>query len=195
MTNKTADSGPRMRIDVTQNEKNVAKTLKAEFKKIMSELSQSVKILIKLRDAIVSQRPSKDDLENTYRGRLLRYRLTIREGFNQLLNHVKKSMELMNQVSDPNMLRLREVLMAEIGELTNGVESILDLLKEVEREGFTQALERIVAQIEKREESIKDIIDNQLFGHIEQNILGKIKISDLKLKIQKRSRIIKQLVR
>lgn len=195
MTNKIADSGPRMRIDVSQREKDVAKTLKAEFKTIMVELSESVKVLIKLRDAIVSQRPSKEELENTYRGRLLRYRLTIKEKFNHLLSHVKQAMKLMNQVSDPNMIRLREILVAEIGELTNGVEAILDLLKEVERDGFTQALERIVAQIEKREESIQDVIDNQLFGHIEQNILGKIKISDLKLKIIKRSRIIKQLVR
>ena len=195
MNTKTAESGPRMSVDVTQKEKTVAKSLKKEFKQILRDLDDAVEVLGDLRDALVEQRPSKEDLKGTYKGRLLRYRSKIQKAFNSFLTHTKSGMEMMNQVSDPNMIRLREIMVAEIGELSDGTESLLDLLKETDRDGFTQSMEKLVAQIEKRQESIIDVIDNQLFNHIEQNILGRMKISELRTKIRKRSRIVKQLMR
>jgi hypothetical protein len=200
MKNKTAESGPRMTLEITPQERAVAKTLKKEFKQILRELEDSVEVLFELRDAIVEQRPSKEDLKNTYRGRLLRYRRKIVEVFNVFLTHLKKALEMIsgtkgtNRIGDPELLSLKNIVLTEVGELSDGVETVLDILDEVGREGFTKTLEQVCSQLEKRQKSIVDVIDNQLFNHIDNNILGKMKIGELRTNIRKRSRLIRQLL-
>lgn len=190
-----ADTGPRMNLDITPKERQAANKAKSEFKKILQELENAIKTVTTLRDAVVEERPSKEDLKNKYKGRLLRYRRKIRDAFNVFLQHTKDALEDLQNISDPEMERLREILIAEIDELSDGVEAILDLLDEVEKEGFTKTLEAITAQLEKRYQSISEVIESQLFGHIEQDILGKMKVSDLQFKIRRRARIIRQLLR
>ncbi|KKM70079.1 hypothetical protein LCGC14_1444310, partial [marine sediment metagenome] len=56
-------------------------------------------------------------------------------------------------------------------------------------------IEQVTSQMEKREKSIIDVIDNQLFNHINHDILGKLKISELKFRMRRRARIVKQLIR
>ena len=62
MKKSKAVTGPQMVLDVTDEERAIAKQIKDEFKKILKKLDNSVKVVIDLRDAIVKQRPSKDDL-------------------------------------------------------------------------------------------------------------------------------------
>ena len=104
-------------------------------------------------------------------------------------------MEKLAKISDPDMIRLREIIIAEIGELSDGAEAIIDLLNETDRESFTKTIEQVAGQVEKRQRSIIEVIDSQLFNHIDHDILGKMKISDLQFKIRRRARIVKQLVR
>jgi hypothetical protein len=190
-----ADTGPEMTLVVTDTERSIAKEVKSEFKDIVNKLDKSIKSVTELRVAIVEKHPTRDQLKTKYRGRLLRYRRKIQTVFNELLLSVKHALEKLADISDPDMLRLREILVAEVGELSDGAEAILDLLKEPDKEDFTKTLEKICAQLEKRQKSIKDVIDNQLFGHINHDILGKMKISELQFKIRRRSRILKQLVK
>ena len=193
METKTS-AGPKMTLEITERERQVAKNVKKEFKTISRELDEAVKVVLDLRDAIVNQRPTKDDLDKTYRGRLLRYKKKIKEAFNHFLNHTKRTLEAAVEISDPDMVRLREILVAEIGELSDGVEALMDLLGETDRDGFTKTLEQIAAQLEKRQKSIADVIDNQLFNHIEQDILGRMKISEIQNRLRRRARILRQLV-
>ena len=164
-------SGPRMTLEITDAEREIAKVVKKEFKQISKELDAAVKVVLDLRDAILEQRPSKDDLKNKYRGRLIRYKKKIKDGFNHFLEHTKTTLEKAVEISDPEMVRLREILVAEIGELSDGAEALMDLLGETDRDSFTKTLEQIASQLEKRQKSIADVIDSQLFGHIEQDIL------------------------
>lgn len=183
-----------MTLEITDAEREIAKVVKKEFKQISKELNAAVKVVLDLRDAIVEQRPSKDDLKNKYRGRLIRYKKKIKDAFNHFLEHTKTTLEKAVEISDPEMVRLREILVAEIGELSDGVEALMDLLGETDRDSFTKTLEQISSQLEKRQKSIADVIDSQLFGHIEQDILGRMKISSLQQNIRRRTRIIRQLV-
>ena len=185
--------GPQMTLEITDAEREAAKLVKKEFKQISKELDSAVKIVLDLRDAILDQRPSKEDLKNKYRGRLIRYKKKIKDAFNHFLEHTKTTLESAIKISDPEMIRLREILVAEIGELSDGAEALMDLLGETDRDSFTKTLEQISAQLEKRQKSIIDVIDNQLFGHIEQDILGKMKISSLRQNIRRRTRIVRQL--
>lgn len=187
-------AGPRMTLEITDAERDAAKLVKKEFKQISKELDKAIKVVLDLRDAIVEQRPTKEDLKNKYRGRLLRYKKKIKEAFNHFLSHTKTTLEGAIIISDPEMIRLREILVAEIGELSDGVEALMDLLGETDRDGFTKTLEQISAQLEKRQKSIADVIDNQLFRHIDQDILGRMKISSIQTNIRRRSRVIRQLV-
>lgn len=183
-----------MSVDITPKERSIAKEVKAEFKISMKELEKAINTVLDLRDALVEERPSKDILKNKYRGRLVRYRTKIRDAFNVFLTHFRDTLQMMEEISDPEMERLREILVAEIGELSDGVEAILDLLKESDRETFTQTLEGIAAQLEKRQKSISDVIDSQLFNHIEHDILGKMKVSELQFNIKRRARVLRQLL-
>ncbi len=188
-------SGPKMSLDVTDAERVAAKEAKDDFKEILKKLEKSVKSIIDLKNAITEQHPTQEELTKKYRGRLLRYRRKIQSVFNDFLLSTKNALEKLTRISDPDMLRLREILAAEVGELSDGAEAVLDLLKEPDREGFTVTLERISAQLEKRQRSVKDVIDTQLFGHLDHDILGKMRISQLRFNMKKRARIIKYLVR
>jgi len=188
-------TGPRMTLVVTDAERAIAKIVKDDFKKILKKLDKAIRTVTDLRDAIVEQRPEKDELKNKYLGRLLRYRRKIRDTFNDFLSSTKISLEKLAKISDPDMIKLREIIIAEIGELSDGVEAILDLLNEVEREGFTKTLEQLAAQLEKRQKSIIDVVDSQLFNHIDHDILGRMKISELQFRIRRRARILRQLTR
>ena len=191
---KTAES-TKLTLVITDEEREIAKSVKVDFKDILKSLDKSVKSVSELKKAVIDDHPSQADLENKYRGKLIRYRRKVQETFNALLMLVQKALEKLAKISDPDMIRLREILAAEVGELSEGGEAILDILKETDREGFSQRLEQICAQLEKRQKSIKDVIENQLFGHIDKDLLGKMKLSRLHFNMKRRARIIKQLVK
>ena len=184
-------ANPQMSLDISEKEKELARVIKKEFKIIVKELNSSLKVVLNLRDSIVNQRPSKEDLDGKYRGRLIRYKKKIKEAFNHFLEHTKKTLEKAVEISDPEMVRLREILIAEIGELSDGAEALMDLLSETDRDNFTKTIEQIASQLEKRQKSIIDVIQSQLYSHIENDILGRIRISEYKFRIQKRSRLIR----
>lgn len=194
MRTSNAASGPRMTLDITPEEREVAKTVKKSFVNSLEELDKAIRTIVDLRDAISNERPSKEDLKSKYKGKLLRYRKKIKSAFNSFLTDIKKNLEKLSEISDPEMIRLREVLIAEVGELSDGAEAMMDLLNEVDREGFTKTLEQLAQQIEKRQKSIKDVIESQFVTHIDQDILGKMKLSNMRFRIKKRSRIIRQLI-
>lgn len=189
-----AQSGPRMVMNITDTERAIAKEVKDDFKKVLQKLDSAVDVIVDLRDAIVLQRPEREELNKKYKGRLLRYRRKIRKVFNEFLTDVKHSLEKLSKISDPDMIRLREIIIAEIGELSSGAEAIIDLLEETDRENFTKTLEAITSQMEKRQKSIIDVIDNQLFNHIDHDIFGKLKISELRFRIMRRSRIVRGII-
>ena len=188
MTQICNAKGPQLTVDVSEREQNVAKNTKEEFKKILSEFNDALKLVFELRDALVQEHPDQNTLKN-YQGRFLRYRRKIVQVFNKFLLHLKTALEDLESISDPDMLNLKQVIIAEVGELTDGIESLLELLGDLGREGFTQHLERLCTQFEQRKQSIREIIDNQLFDHIEHDILGKFKISEFKNRITKRARL------
>ena len=187
-----ADYGPRLTMEVSEDERATAKNAKKEFKDILKELDEALKVIYDLRDAIVQQRPSKDDLKSQFRGRLLRYRRKITEVFNKLLIHIKKALQSLSSILDPDMISLRQIIISEFDELSDGVEGVLHLLDDVDREGFTKNLERLCTQLQRRNISIGEIIDNQLVSHLEHDILGKYKISELRAIIIRRTRLIRK---
>lgn len=190
-----AQSGAQMVLDITDAERAVANQIKEDFKKILKKLDTAVKVIVDLRDAIVEQRPKKEELNKKLKPRLLRYRRKIRKVFNDFLTDVKNSLEKLSKVSDPEMIKLREIIIAEIGELSDGAEAMMDLLSETDRESFTKTLETLTSQMEKRQKSIVDVIDSQLFNHIDHDILGKMKISEMRFRIKRRARIVRLLMK
>jgi hypothetical protein len=171
----------------------LAKAAKKEFKAILKDLDNALEVIFELRDAIVQQRPSKEDLQNTYRGRLLRYRRKITEVFNKLLIRFKNAIESLGDITDPDMANLKKIMIAEFDELSDGVENVLSTLDDVDKEGFTKELERLCTQMQIRSTSINEIIDNRLVNHIDSDILGKMKVSELKTRIIKRTRMLQKI--
>lgn len=190
-----AGSGPRMVLNITDQERAVAKEAKKEFGEHLKRLEKALRTITDLRDAIAEQRPSKEDLKGKYRGKLLRYKRKVQKVFNDFLLPLKESLEKLSEISDPDMIKLREIIIAEVGELSDGAEAIIDLLEEVDRDGFTKSLEGLAQQMEKRQRSIVDVIENQLFNHIDHDILGRMRVSEMQFRIRKRARIIRQLMR
>jgi uncharacterized protein YlxP (DUF503 family) len=190
-----ADLGPRLTVQISEQEKQLAKNAKIEFKAVLKELKEAIEVIIDLKDSITSQHPSKEDLANKYKGRLLRYKRKIVTNFNTFLKHLQTSMISLAKINDPDIARLREILAAEVSELRDGVEAVLDLMDDVDKNDFTQTLEQLAAQIEKRRHSIGDAIGNQLFNKIDHDLLGIMRISQLRFRTQKRARLMLQLVK
>lgn len=188
-----ADQGPQLTMEVSERERAIAKAAKKEFKDILKSLDKALDVIYDLRDAIVKQRPSQEDLQKKYKGRLLRYRRKIAEIFNGLLEKLKKAIQSLSDISDPDMIHLKKIIISEFDELSDGVEGVMDLLNNPDREGFTKNLERLSTQLQRRYTSISEIVDNQLFDHLEHDILGKMKISSLKARIRRRTRIFRKI--
>jgi len=188
-----ADQGPRLTMEVSERERALAKAAKKEFKSILKDLDKALDVIYDLRDAIVKERPSQDDLQNTYRGRLLRYRRNITEVFNKLLIRFKNAIQSLGDITDPDMANLKKIMVAEFDELSDNVEAVLSLLDDTAKDGFTKELERLATQLQRRSSSINEIIDNRLFNHIDSDILGKMKVSELKTRIIKRTRTLRKL--
>jgi len=184
---------PRFTVQITDSEKKRAVEIKKQFKEVLREMDKSLQTVYDLRDAIVQDRPSKDDLKTKYVGRMLRYRRVIVKAFDSLLNNLQTVLNNFSLIIDPEMMKLRGIIVAEFDELSDGVESLLALLGDIDREGFTKSLERLAEQLQKRQRSIRNSIDDQLFGHLENNILGKMKISSLQARIIKRTRLMRKL--
>lgn len=193
MTISRANMGPRLTLEVTEKERETAKAAKKEFKNLLKQLDDSLRLIFDIKDAIVKERPTQDDLQNKYRGRLLRYRRKVQSTFNDQLLALKEAIENLSPISDSETSKLREIIVSEFDELSDSVESFLSLLGEAEKEGFTQKLERLCAQLEKRKQSINEVIDNQLFSHIDSDILGRKKVSSLKANIYKRIRLLRKI--
>lgn len=192
-----ANQGPQLTMDVSDREREVAKLAKKKFKKILKELTDALNIVYDLRDAIVEEHPTKEDLRNKYKGRLLRYKRKIAETFNSLLLNMKSAIESVNEITDPDMAHLKKIIMAEFDELSDSIESMMDLLSNPDREGFTKNLERIGTQLVSRNNSISEIIDHQLFNRLENDVLGKFKVSSpqFKTRIHKRIRLLRKISR
>lgn len=188
-----SSQGPKMTVSVTEQEKSDAKALKESFKNLLRTLNDCCKFVFNLHDAMIEQRPSREELRDKFSGRLLRYRRNTKNAFNSFLIQLKPILEDLSKIADPETIRLREIIISEIDELTDIIEAFLVLLGEAEKEGFTKTLEKLYAQLQKRHTSIKDVIENQLFAHIDHDILGRMKIAEMLLRIRKRARIIKQL--
>jgi hypothetical protein len=174
-----AEQGPQLTVEVSEHEKSTAKEAKKEFKSILKDLDEALDIIFDLREALVVDRPSKDDLKNKYKGRLLRYRRKIAKTFNELLLKLQSAIQNLKDISDPEMKTLQKIIVAEFDELSDGVEGVL----------------RLCTQLQQRKVSIDEVVDNQLFNHLEQDILGKIKVSSLQTRIIKRTRILRKASR
>lgn len=186
-------NGPLMFVKITPEETEIAKKIKEEFKVSLDKLKDAFNILKSFKDALTDEHPSKEDLENKYKGRFLRYSRKIRQSFNDFLLPTKSILNMVDKITDPNMERIRSVVIAEISEMSEGIDMVLDLLKDPAQKDFTSTIEELFAQIEKRKVNIHEAVEHQLFGHIDQNILGKLKISSIIFDIKRRKRIIKSL--
>ena len=187
-------NGPQNNLKITEMELSAAREVKEQTKDVLKKMDTALKSVTDLKDQITKQRPSQKDLVNG-RAKLLRAGRKITVSFNAFALLVKDMIEKLAAISDPDMMRLKEILVAEVEEFAAGVAAVLDLLEEPGREGFTDSLERITAQIEKRSRNIAEVVNSQLLGHINNDILGKLKISELRFSIRRTARILKQLAR
>lgn len=190
---KKQANGPLMTVKITPEETEIAKKIKISFKQSLDLLEIALNDLKNFKDALTQDHPSKEDLESKYKGRLLRYRRKIQENFNSFLIPTKSILNMLDKITDPSMERVRGVIIAEISEMSEATNKLLSILKDPSQNDFTSNIEELFEQINKRKDNIDEAVEHQLFGHIDQNILGKLKISSLVLEIRKRKRIIKSL--
>lgn len=193
METKTADLRPRLTLEVSEKEREIAKNSKKEFKALLKDLDDAIQLVFGLKDALIKERPSQETLKNVYRGRLLRYRRKVQDAFNANILKLKAAIERLAPITDSEMAKLREIIVSEFDALSDSIEAFLDLLGNPEREEFTQKIEKVCTQLDSRRKSINDVIDSQLFGHINSDILGRKKVSSIKADIYKRIRLLRKI--
>ena len=191
MEKKQANTGPKLKVDVSEQEQQTAKSIKKDLKSLLETIDDALPIIYDLKYAILKDHPSQEDLASKYKGRFLRYKRKIVDAFNAILLQVQKVLEEFDTILDPEMAKLRRITVSEFDDMSDVIEYILQLLNNPQRDGFTKKLEGFVSQLEKRRNNINDIIDSQIFSHIDVDILGKLKISEMKTRIYKRTRKIR----
>ena len=62
MTLAKISVGPQMMVEISDAEREIARATKTEFKTIIKELDEALKVVLDLRDAVVNQNPTKEIL-------------------------------------------------------------------------------------------------------------------------------------
>lgn len=180
---KSADA--LLSIDINESEQRQAKKVRSEFKKLVANLDGVFKSLGSLNAGLIGldENPQLSD----YRYLFLKYRQRVQFLFNRFLDQFEHCLkELEKMVSDRETLKLKNSIIGEVRELRDGVLTLLELLREPGRQEFVKMYRETFLRLDQRQSSLSEIITDSLFGHIDNNILGQIKIGKSKFRLSKR---------
>ncbi len=193
MVNKTSDLAPRLTVEISEKELETARQAKKVFKSLLKDLDQNLKMIYDFKTALVAEHPSQTDLQEKYRGRIIRFKRKTQTIFNTYLLRLKAALEALHPISDSETVKLSQLILSEFDSLSDGVEEFLMLLSEADRDDFTKKLEALCGRLEHRQKSISEIVDQQLFSHFSTDILGKKKISSITAQIHTRRRLLRKM--
>lgn len=87
---------------------------------------------------------------------------------------------------DTDMNNIRDLIVESVRDIRNNSKELIIAFGNIDGEQFVKTIQEIYEKIKKRLEQLEETISEELFGHIDYNILGKIRLSftDIPLSIK-----------
>lgn len=173
MQQKTAI--PIYSVEISEEEKAQASRTREEFQVLLDLMDEVFDHLLILDNALEGiQDPTGLAQFNKL---FLQYKRKAKKLFNIFVKQLEKALLEMNKmVSDSEMERVRDTIVAEVREVRDGAIELFELLEMIEDKQFIQDFRATVERIHNRAESLQEIITDQLFAHIDHDILGQIRL-------------------
>jgi len=179
-------SEPVFVLDISSDERKQAEKVRGEFKKLELLLGGAFESLGRL--AASMQGLQHNDRMIELKSLFIKYKHKVQDLFNEFLDQLQVSLEQMNEmISDSSTLKIRDTIVGEVRELRDGALEVIALLNRPEDPTFLKEFQEIFVRLSAREKSLREIISDQLTGHIDRDILGKIKLGKSKVRLSKGS--------
>jgi len=173
MLNKKAYS-IQMNLPVPMSEKNVAKEARAQFDKILSQLSDAAQYLWIIYDPFYTVSNPDMNMVVNYRKTFRQYRDQVRFKFSQISNRADKCVVLMKEfASDSTTEEMMEAFMGMMRELQKYIDIFVSIFSNLNSAEFRNHLISTIDSIKKQMNQIRQLINDRILEHIDNNILAK----------------------
>lgn len=177
-------AAPIYSIEISDAEREQAAQTRKDFESLTEIMNEAFEHLFILSDALngvteTSQFVSMSKL-------FLRYTRKIRKLFNNFIKQLEKCLLALNKtVTDARMVKIRDTIVGEVREIRDGILEVLDILNEPDSKDFVQNFRTIVERLGQRSDSLEEVITDQLFSHLDEDILGHIRLGTVSDKFTK----------
>lgn len=162
-------------IEISDEERRQAVVTRKKFELLMDALADAFEHLNSLNGAL-GEIENPDELA-PLRKLFKQYKRRTQKIFNELIDLLEAALIEMNKtVSDSEMERIQDMVVGEIREIRDGVERLLVLLKEPQESGFVKGFTTVMERLNARKTSLEEIISDQLFSHVDYDVLGRIRL-------------------
>jgi hypothetical protein len=177
---------PIYSIDISEDEKSQAANTREEFQVLLEVMDEVVDYLNILNNALEGIQDTSE--LGQFNKLFLRYKRKARRLFNVFIKQLEKALKNVNKtITDTELDRIRDTIVAEVREIRDGAIELFDLLENPEEKTFVQEFRSTVERLIIRSDALKQVITDQLFSHIDHDILGQIRLGFLLKPVIKRS--------
>lgn len=170
-------AGPLYTIPISQHEEEQASELRKYFESIsrqLDEFSEFLNVFFTSLDDLDANTTNLQSLSAL----LVKYRTKLKNKFNAFIDGFSSALGFyQDSVVDTKFDAIRDLLIENVKTMRA---SLIDLLKEfknIESKNFVKKAKDIYMQIQKDVEQIQMMIRKEMFGHIDRDYLGKIRLT------------------
>lgn len=179
---------PIYSIEINEEERAQAGLARKHFKDMLDKMDRAFSHLEILNNALNGFNDSTqfEQLRKLFK----KYKRKTQEVFNEFIEQLESALkEAYRAISDTEMNRIIDTIVAEVREIRDGVIQLLHLLDEPESPEFIATFTDTVERLMKRKESLDEVVSDQLFSHIDFDILGKIRLGKRMIPLTKNGAI------
>ena len=177
-------SEPIFVLEISNDERKQAEKVRKEFKKLELLLGGAFDSLGRLVGAMQGLQHNERMVE--LKPLFIKYKHKIQDLFNEFLDQLQSSLEdMQTMISDSETIKIRDTIVGEIREIRDGALELINLLNRPEDANFLKEFQETFVRLRAREKALREILSDQLTGHIDRDILGKIKLGKSRLRLSK----------
>lgn len=172
--NKKAD--PTFSTKVSPEEKKAAKEVRALFEEFLKTQENLTSHLTALMDGLNNTKDTSNIQKIS--PLLKRYIHKYRDLCNEYIVSLEKAVQYTaGTFKDADMNNIRDLVVESVRDIRNNSKELIAEFSNIENDDFVKKVKDIGEKITKRLEQLEETVSEELFGHIDYNILGKIRLS------------------
>jgi len=172
-------------VPVSDQEKESAKKLRAEFERTLKFLEEFNRYLLVFYDH-ADELEDKEDM-SPINSLINRYKERLKLKYNEFVSRIGLSLEHYNEVlSDSEMDNLRDMIVETTQAIRTHLVELLKLFGKVRDPDFIAGTKLVYPKVLKSVDQLSHMIQTELFNHIDRDILGRIRISNKSFPLAKR---------